>query len=281
MLVFSLKMMEIAGILNMQPLNRDSIVTFLRMHSVPDAWFLPGVVEVVPETGSTNTDMLAYARRMGIKTPQRSLLVTQNQTQGRGRQGRFWHCTPGAALAMSIGLRSAQTASDLAGLTLLCGLAVKQALAQTGARLALKWPNDVLDLTTQQKLCGILVELQPLNHECVWLVIGIGINLEAAPAEAACLGQVKNLNGLIANIIAALEQRYALFEISGFEPFVQEFNDAHWLQGEPVVLLEGGRIALRGRFAGISGSGEALIQTAEQTHVITAGELRLRPGATA
>jgi BirA family biotin operon repressor/biotin-[acetyl-CoA-carboxylase] ligase len=158
----------------------------------------------------------------------------------------------------------------------LCGLAVKQALAQAGAKVGLKWPNDVLDLTTRQKLSGVLVELQPLGDKSVWLVIGIGINLEAAPAEAARLGRVEDVPALVANIVAALEQRYAVFEASGFEPFMREFNDAHLLQGAPVVLLEGERIALRGQFVGINATGEALIQSAEQIHLVSAGELRLR-----
>jgi biotin-(acetyl-CoA carboxylase) ligase len=57
---------------------------------------------------------------------------------------------------------------------------------------------------------------------------------------------------------------------------MQEFNDAHLLQGEPVMLLQGEHVTLRGHFAGINASGEALIQTAEQIHLVSAGELRLR-----
>jgi BirA family biotin operon repressor/biotin-[acetyl-CoA-carboxylase] ligase len=281
MSIFSLKMMKTAAASNSKPLNRDSIVASLQGRPVPAAWFLPGVIEVVSATESTNADLLAYARRMGKMTPQRSLLVTQNQTQGRGRHGRSWVCPPGAALALSIGLRSQHRAAELGGVTLLCGLAVKQALAAAGAQVGLKWPNDVLDLSTREKLCGILVELQPLSEASVWLVIGIGINLQAAPAGAARLGSVEDLAGLIAHIVTALEQRYALFELSGFEPFIEEFNEAHLLQGEPVVLLEGQRIALRGQFAGIHASGAALIQTDEATRVIAAGELKLRTGGLA
>jgi biotin-[acetyl-CoA-carboxylase] ligase BirA-like protein len=261
---------------NVKLLSRAAIVSALQSRGVPEFWFLPGVIETVAETGSTNADLLAYARRMGERTPWRGLLVTQNQTRGRGRQGRSWDCPAGAALAMSVGLRSARAPAALGGLTLLCGLAVKQALAQAGARVGLKWPNDVLDLTTRQKLCGILVELQPLNDKSVWLVIGVGLNLEAAPTGAACLGQVEDLSSLVADIVTALEQRYAVFEVSGFEPFMQEFNEVHLLQGEPVMLLQGEHVALRGHFAGIQASGEALIQTPERTHLVSAGELRLR-----
>ncbi|MFN6183330.1 MAG: biotin--[acetyl-CoA-carboxylase] ligase [Burkholderiales bacterium] len=276
MSVFSLKMMKTASASELKPLHRDAIVAALQARHASAAWLLPGVVEVVSETCSTNTDLLAYARRMGDRTPQRSLLVTQNQTQGRGRHGRSWDCPAGAALALSIGLRSTHAPAALGGLTLLCGLAVKQALAQAGAKVGLKWPNDVLDLATRQKLSGVLVELQPLGDKSVWLVIGIGINLEAAPAGAAQLGQVDDLARLITDIVMALEQRYAVFEASGFEPLMQEFNDAHLLQGEPVMLLQGEHVTLRGHFAGINASGEALIQSAEQIHLVSAGELRLR-----
>lgn len=161
-------------------------------HQAPldQAWLtsaLPGPpglwheVRVVSETGSTNADLLAEARS---GAPEGLVLVADAQTAGRGRMGRRWISTPGAALTFSVLLRPGGVPSGRLGwVPLLAGVAVVSALREeAGVEARLKWPNDVL--IADAKLAGILAES--------WaeaIVVGIGINVsqtrEELPMETA------------------------------------------------------------------------------------------------
>jgi BirA family biotin operon repressor/biotin-[acetyl-CoA-carboxylase] ligase len=106
------------------------------------------------------------------------VLVAEEQTSGRGRQGRRWVTEPGAALTFSVLLRPVMVAPAGRGwLPLLTGVALTRALRQvTGVDVTLKWPNDVL--AGGSKLAGILAE-----QAGEAIVVGIGLNISAAPGD--------------------------------------------------------------------------------------------------
>lgn len=121
--------------------------------SVGDGWR----VEVVAETGSTNADLATRAQSgenvAGVA------LFTEDQTAGRGRQGRTWTAVPRSQILMSFGVDTTDVPSETWGsLSLAAGVSVVEAVAEVaGVQAALKWPNDVLVGTG--KLAGILAEV--------------------------------------------------------------------------------------------------------------------------
>ena len=112
----------------------------------------PGwTVEHVAETGSTNADLLATA----AERPDRSVLVADHQTAGRGRLDRRWDAPPGANLLVSILFHDVP--AHPSELTRRVALAAVDACAEVaGVDVALKWPNDLL--VGDRKLAGILAE---------------------------------------------------------------------------------------------------------------------------
>jgi BirA family transcriptional regulator, biotin operon repressor / biotin---[acetyl-CoA-carboxylase] ligase len=126
-------------------------------------------------TGSTNS----VARELAAGgAPHGTVVTADEQTAGRGRQGRSWTAPPGAALLYSAILRPLRPHHSL------LPLAVALAVCDTAERLRpdieckVKWPNDIhLD---GRKLAGILIEARPQDG---WAVIGVGLNLTIAPAE--------------------------------------------------------------------------------------------------
>jgi BirA family transcriptional regulator, biotin operon repressor / biotin---[acetyl-CoA-carboxylase] ligase len=127
------------------------------------------------QVGSTNT----VAREMAeAGAPNGTVVTADEQTAGRGRQGRTWTAAPGSALLFSAIVR------PLAKRHPLLPLAVPLAVCETAERLRpgveckVKWPNDVhLD---GRKLAGILIEARPQEE---WAVLGIGLNLTIAEDE--------------------------------------------------------------------------------------------------
>jgi BirA family biotin operon repressor/biotin-[acetyl-CoA-carboxylase] ligase len=136
---------------------------------------------VLETAGSTN-DVLADLVRAGAEPPF-SVVLTLNQTSGRGRLGRVWTAPPERTLAASVLVRPAalpQSAFPFGWVPLLAGVAMStsvDALIGNG-RTGLKWPNDVQ--VDGRKVCGVLAELVPSGDA---VIVGTGINLTLAEDE--------------------------------------------------------------------------------------------------
>ncbi|MEN9660520.1 MAG: hypothetical protein RLZZ443_449 [Actinomycetota bacterium] len=192
------------------------------MNDFSRAASLASKFEYVDETGSTNTDLIAAAGRLGDvdALPDFTVRVAGFQTAGRGRSAREWIAPAGSSLFVSILLRpSPAIAPDaFAWLPLLAGLALRNTVARLGGdapeaagrEVAVKWPNDVLisepdaaEFGGHRKVAGVLSELLP---DLSGVVVGAGLNLtqtrEQLPVETATS---LALNGIAVTPEAALE----------------------------------------------------------------------------
>ena len=149
----------------------------------------------VVETGSTNADLLAAARH---GAPDRTVIVADHQTAGRGRLDRRWDAPPGVNLLASILFR--QVPAHPTELTRRVGLAALEACHAVAAVDALlKWPNDVL--LGERKLAGILAQRA---HDGS-VVVGIGLNVGWAPDGAASLGAAAAPGDVLEALLRAYE----------------------------------------------------------------------------
>ena len=140
-------------------------------------------IQWVDETGSTNADLLAAARRgAGANT----VLAADYQSAGRGRRGRTWSAAPGSSLLFSVLVRP-QIDVERAHLvtTALALGALKACDSLAGVRPGLKWPNDLV--VGDRKLAGVLAESVVAGERLEAVVVGMGLNVRtgAAPYEAA------------------------------------------------------------------------------------------------
>ncbi|SEM94484.1 biotin--[acetyl-CoA-carboxylase] ligase [Cryobacterium sp. TMT1-3] len=141
------------------------------------------------EAASTNDVLKELATADAAAWPDLSVIVTDNQTQGRGRLGRVWLAPTGKALAISVLVRPQLPPASLGWFPLLAGAAMTRAVRKTVEAsmqpvkdvkeaetprhdTTLKWPNDVL--IDGYKVCGILCELLPDGEG---IIIGAGLNL--------------------------------------------------------------------------------------------------------
>ncbi|MGH2592992.1 MAG: biotin--[acetyl-CoA-carboxylase] ligase [Anaerolineae bacterium] len=153
---------------------------------------VPFVREVVylPCAGSTND----AARELAAQNaPHATLVVTDDQTAGRGRLGRSWYMPPRSALAMSILVRPHLAAIHANRLTMLAGLAAAEGVQQvTGLAAKLKWPNDVVIMNDElrasripgvKKMGGILTEASIVADRIDYAIVGIGLNVNVDFAD--------------------------------------------------------------------------------------------------
>lgn len=151
------------------------------------------------EVGSTQDELRRWddAGRL----PNGAVVVAERQTAGRGRRGRVWLSATGN-LTFSVLLRGPLPLGALPLLPLRAGVALRRAAGVGG----LKWPNDLL--LHGRKLAGVLLEAELRGEEAARAVLGIGINVAAAPPGAACVadtGPAPPRAALLAAILRELE----------------------------------------------------------------------------
>lgn len=239
-------------------------------------------IRIVDETGSTNADLLAGLDALRGPT----LLLAHAQTAGRGRAGRSWYSAPGKALTFSLAWRFNVPLQALVGLPLAVGVALADALAMFDIRTRLKWPNDVL--FEGRKLAGILIESASAgrpSQDGSWAVIGIGINMAIDERTAAQIGRPVagigwlaelDQNMLMALLLSGLAEAMQQFEQQGLPAFTARWNALHAYAGQPVSILDHGRVLHEGIAAGVDDTGRFLMDTATGRIAVMAGDVSLR-----
>lgn len=108
-----------------------------------------------------------------------SVVVAEEQTQGRGRFGRTWRAAAGTALLFSVILRPHIAPARLSRVTMVGAVAAADILSEMMSEspnvVTLKWPNDVL--LTGRKVAGILPEAIWQGEQLVAVILGIGLNV--------------------------------------------------------------------------------------------------------
>ena len=138
--------------------------------------------------GSTNDIVRGW---LAAGEPEVCLAIADEQSAGRGREGRTWSAPAGRALLMSLGFRPMWLAPDrvwrLAAVTSLAMAHAAEAVAGLADRsIRLKWPNDLVaevDSVGLRKLAGVLGETDGLGGDAPRAVIGIGINADWPASE--------------------------------------------------------------------------------------------------
>lgn len=135
-------------------------------------------LSMVPSTGSTNADLIAAA--VG-GAADRTVLIAEEQTAGRGRRSRQWVSPASVGVYLSVLLRpDGVPSARLGGLAVVAGVALVRAARQLGVEAVLKWPNDLLAGPEGAKCAGVLSEAAPGDSG---VVVGMGLNVRPLPVE--------------------------------------------------------------------------------------------------
>lgn len=232
------------------------------------------LIRTVEETGSTNTDLLAWAASGHAE--EGLWLRAELQTAGRGRQGRAWVSPPGNLHASTlVRLRSGDPAA--ATLALVAAVALDEAtrvyLPDAGD-LQLKWPNDLL--LGPAKLAGILAE-RAGDH----VVVGIGMNLAHHPdlsdrltTSLASRGVHVGPDTFVDTLIEGFVRWLGRWRAEGLELVRRRWLERAHPPGTALRVGTGSGRALEGLFDGLDRDGALLLRLPDGTRrVIHAGEV--------
>lgn len=221
------------------------------------------------EVGSTN-DVAFRLATEGASHGE--VVIAERQTRGRGRRGRAWSSPSGLNLYMSLVLRPELSPQRASELTLLSAVALAETLREGGADARIKWPNDVQ--VNGKKIAGILTELSAEPERVHFVVLGMGVNLNAEaehfPEElrplATSLSQVRAQKVPRALFTAALLTRLERWlddhAERGFAPVRSAWKALSCTLGQQ-VLVRTDRTEFRGLAEDIDEAGALLVRTPE------------------
>lgn len=240
-------------------------------------------VVFLKETGSTNVEAWKLAEQ---GYPHGTLVVTESQTQGKGRRGRSWHMPEGSAIAMSMILRPKMEAQCASMITLVQAMAAAKAIEEvSGLKTQIKWPNDIL--VKEKKVCGILTEMNLVKSEISFVIIGTGINVnqEKFPEEISEIATSLKIEAkqklsrveFIKRTCELFESYLEKFlECKDCSRFLEEYNARLISRGKKVKVLDP-QGEFCGEALGINPRGELLVKKENGEIVnIYAGEVSVR-----
>jgi BirA family biotin operon repressor/biotin-[acetyl-CoA-carboxylase] ligase len=236
-----------------------------------------------PVIDSTNTLALQLAQEGAAEG---TVVLTDDQPAGRGRQGRRWKALPGQQALLSIILYPTFAAPFL---VMAAALAAREAIALTSSLdPAIKWPNDVL--LAGKKVCGILIETSSAADDRLCAVVGIGLNVYGSFKEVPELAQrattiaeqgSENVSreGLIVTLLERFDESYELLQHGGADGAWRIWK--HWRDhlstlGQWVRIRQGERL-IEGMALGVDGDGALLVRQPDGTTAqITWGDVEIR-----
>lgn len=195
------------------------------------------------KAGSTNT----IAMQLGEQgEPHGTVVVAEEQTAGRGRAGRSWTSEKSAGITCSILLRPPIPPAQAPLLTLVAGLAARDAAAEELDVVPdIRWPNDVL--IRGKKFCGILTEMHAEPDRVHFAVLGMGMNVNQtrmppALAEIATslrieTGKAHSRIEVLIRLLRHLDRYYNEFLEKGASPILRRFSEvSSYFQGKRVRI---------------------------------------------
>ncbi len=231
---------------------------------------------------STNT--VAYRRALK-GAEEGEVFLAESQTGGRGRMGRSWSSPAGLNLYLSVLLRPQLPPAKVPLITLMAAVASAEAVEEaTGLRPEIKWPNDLL--LRGRKLGGILAEAASEADLIAFLVLGIGINVNAlardfpedvrgvATSLRQELGREVDRVEVIRALLERLEAWYVRLLEGDAQGVIQTWEELARVRGRLVeVAFMGDRV--RGEVQGVDEDGALLLREGGRERRVVAGDLKV------
>lgn len=231
---------------------------------------------------STNSEL---TRRLRGGASSGTVLFAEHQTAGRGRRGKEWISPFGGSLYLSLLWSFSGGPMALSGLGLVVGIAMATSLNRSWiSGVQLKWPNDLY--FQNQKLGGILIDMEGESEGPTSAVIGIGLNVDIPRSAGDRIEQpwtslseqldsVPSRNELSAGLLNEMVVLLDRFESGGMESLMTEWDQLDLIRDHPVSLEMEGK-SVTGVARGIDQLGALLVENDGVVKRYFSGDISLR-----
>lgn len=265
-------------------ISLPDILTFEEIKNFLNTEYIGRNVIYYDSIGSTNSrakELAESGQEHG------TVIISEEQTLGRGRLGRNWVSPKYKGIWMSIILRPDIITENISQITLLGAAAVQKAIMKMGIKTSIKWPNDIV--LNSKKVCGILTEMSGEVDHINYLIMGIGINVnleeEDLPEElkdvatSLTLGSGKYVERklLLANVLNIFEELYSDFVQNGnIKETIDICRENSMLIGKEIQLINRGKVTTA-KAIDISDQGELVIENNQGiVEYVFSGEVSVR-----
>lgn len=229
----------------------------------------PFIFDVLPTVDSTNRYLLEK------NSDDLHICLAEQQTAGRGRQGKTWASPFGVNLYCSVLWPFTQNITQLAGLSLALGVVVANTLEDYGlSSVGLKWPNDIF--CENKKISGILVEVISEHAHLHKVVMGIGLNIALSKTFDATTLTIDqpwtdvashvtfkpSRNELALQLLKNLLHTLPLFEQTGFASFKEDWLRKDMLLNKSISVKTHQK-TIDGMVRGVDVNGCLIVETEE------------------
>ncbi|MGD2246510.1 MAG: biotin--[acetyl-CoA-carboxylase] ligase [Candidatus Aminicenantes bacterium] len=234
-------------------------------------------VKSCPSTNDLAKEMALSGEKEG------TVVISEEQTHGKGTKGRSWFSARGKGLYLSVILTP--PSPEISLLPLVTGLAVSDSVFSTvGTRIGLKWPNDLV--WKGKKLGGLLCESGYLGNRVNYVILGIGLNVshgkddfpQEIRAQAVSLKLITNKDTdektLLENLWQALNLWYGQFLQGKGERIISAFQERSVLPlGSEVTLEVNGKV-VSGIYRGINPQGGLVLEREGEARAFFSAEIK-------
>jgi BirA family biotin operon repressor/biotin-[acetyl-CoA-carboxylase] ligase len=237
------------------------------------------------EVASTN-QVLHQMAKEGVQ--EGTVVLSECQTEGRGRFGKSWFSPSGVNLYASALFRPTIAPRQAPVFSFITSLALADAVREFGLEPAIKWPNDLL--VERKKIAGVLAETATTGDLVEYVILGVGVNLNVERAALlAALGKagysassLKELTGkeidrnvFAARFLNALDEWFFTYRGKGEKALIRAWRDLDILTGRRVEVRERG-VSVEGRVLGVDAEGCLRVKESwGKIHQVSGGEIRV------
>jgi len=240
--------------------------------------FLGKNLVFMPECHSTNSFAIQLCQQSS-PIAEGTVVITANQTSGRGQHGNTWLAEPGKNLTFSVILKPTfLSINDQFYLNIFTSLAIHDYLRDKGCpNLSIKWPNDVY--VNEKKICGILIENQLLGNLLCNTVIGIGLNMNQQEFEihratslSLTLDREFELQSELEILLSMVEARYLQLRQNKLTVLLEDYLRAMYWLDELHTFSSNGH-DFEGTICGVDQSGRLRVKISSEEKVFGMKEI--------
>lgn len=225
-----------------------------------------------------------YAKKIGSNENEGSVVISEEQTKGKGRLGKMWHSKSGEGIWMSIILKPEISPYKAPFITLIAGASIVEALKKLGVDAKIKWPNDII--VNKKKVCGILTELSAEIQRINYIVVGIGMNVKTMEFEQEISNIATSLHKenyklsrleIVKGILVEFEKLYIDYIKNNSQERVLDIcRENSAIIGKDIYVIKGEEKELV-KCLDINNDGNLVIQKKDKTiEQIISGEISIR-----
>ncbi len=218
------------------------------------------------------------------KYPDFTVIITENQLDGRGRFDRKWQSSAGNSLTFSMKIPVADIPQQSwTNITQVMALSAATVLEDFGLAPCIRWPNDIL--IDDRKICGILAEVT-IEETVPSIILGVGLNVNNPSSDfkdldrAATSLQIEtstrtHIDEVLEKLLKHFADHFSGFVNYGFQHLALMISDRLYKPDQTIQIIQGNDIYI-GKIQGITERGTVLIKTDTGVEELISGEISSR-----